>query len=292
MLVIEGCLITSDAMGCQKKICQKIVDKKADYLICVKDNQPTLCSNIENTFTQHIANHPEDPEPEENSNWICLVIEGCLITSDAMGCQKKICQKIVDKKADYLICVKDNQPTLCSNIENTFTQHIANHPEDPEPEENSNLFAETIEQGHGRHEHRRCWIFNDIAAIDPDNEWAKLTQFAVIQRDRLVKSRQTTETHCYIMSREMSAKSVLENARSHWNIENGEHWQLDVSFNEDASKVHERTATKNLATVRRCCLNAHKMSQRFPKKSMKRRVELAGLDEEYRTELIKEYSFL
>ena len=152
-----------------------------------------------------------------------LVIEGCLITSDAMGCQKKICQKIVDKKADYLICVKDNQPTLCSNIENTFTQHIANHPEDPESEENSNLFAETIEQGHGRHEHRRCWIFNDIAAIDPDNEWAKLTQFAVIQRDRLVKSRQTTETHCYIMSREMSAKSVLENARSHWNIENGEH---------------------------------------------------------------------
>ena len=153
-----------------------------------------------------------------------LAIEGCLITSDAMGCQKNICQKIVDKKADYLICVKDNQPTLCSNIENTFAQHIADHPEDPVPEENSNLFAETVEQRHGRHEHRRRWVFDDIAAIDPDKEWPKLTQFAVIQRDRLVKSKQTTETHCYIMSREMSAKSVLEGVRSHWSIENSEHW--------------------------------------------------------------------
>ena len=221
-----------------------------------------------------------------------LVIEGCLITSDAMGCQKSICQKIIDKKADYLICVKDNQPTLCNKIEEVFTQHLAEHPEDPVPEKSDGQFAESIEQGHGRHEHRRCWVFNDVSDVDPDLEWPKLTQIAVIQRDRLVKSKQTTETHCYIMSREMSAQSVLEAARSHWAIENAEHWQLDVSFNEDASKIHERTATKNVATIRRCCLNAHKLSQHFPKKSMKRRVELAGLDEDYRTELIKEYSFL
>ena len=220
-----------------------------------------------------------------------LVIEGSLITSDAMGCQKDICQKIVDKKADYLICAKGNQPTLCSNIEKVFTKHMEDHPKDPEPSDVDAFFAETEEQSRNRQEHRRCWVFNGVSEIDPGQEWAKLTQFAVIQRDRLIGSIQTTELHCYIMSREMSAKNILESIRSHWSIENGQHWKLDVSFAEDASKIHERTAVKNVATVRRCCFNAHNLSDHFSKKSMKRRVELAGLDEEYRTELIREHSF-
>ena len=220
-----------------------------------------------------------------------LVIEGCLITSDAMGCQKDICKKIVDKKADYLICAKGNQPTLCDNIKKVFTKHLADHPRDPEPSDTEEFFAETVEQSRNRQEHRRCWVFNDVLAIDPDQEWAKLTQFAVVQGDRLIGSKQTTELHCYIMSREMPAKSVLESVRSHWSIENSQHWKLDVSFNEDASKIHERTAAKNVATIRRCCFNAHNLSDRFPKESMKSRIELAGLDDEYRTELIREHSF-
>ena len=156
-----------------------------------------------------------------------LVIEGCLITSDAMGCQKDICKKIVDKKADYLICAKANQPTLCDNIEQVFIKHMADHPKDPEPSDTEAFFAETEEQSRNRQEHRRCWVFNDVLAIDPDQEWAKLTQFAVIQRDRLIGSKQATELHCYIMSREMPAKSVLESVRSHWSIENSQHWKLD-----------------------------------------------------------------
>ena len=223
-----------------------------------------------------------------------LVIEGCLITSDAMGCQKAICQKIVDNKADYLICAKDNQPTLCENIERVFEQHIAAHPEDPEPSEDNTSFAETEEQNRGRQEHRRCWVFGGdaiIAAVDPDGEWPKLTQIAVIQRDRRVGPKQSTELHCYIMSRDLTASSVLESARSHWHIENKQHLRLDVSFAEDASKIHERTAVKNVATVRRCCQNAHDLSDRYANKSLKRRIELAGLDEEYRTELVREHSF-
>ena len=220
-----------------------------------------------------------------------LVIEGCLLTSDAMGCQKDICKKIVDKKADYLICTKGNQPTLCDNIEQVFIKHMADHPKDPVSSDANELFAETEEQSRNRQEHRRCWVFNDVLAIDPNQEWAKLTQFAVIQRDRRIGSKQTTELHCYIMSREMSAKSVLENARSHWSIENSQHRKLDVSFNEDASKIHERTAVKNVATIRRCAFNAHNLSDHFPKESMKSRIVLAGLDEEYRTELIREHSF-
>jgi len=224
-----------------------------------------------------------------------LVIEGCLITSDAMGCQKAICQKIVDRKADYLICAKSNQPTLCDNIEQVFKQYITDNPEDPVPSEVDAFFAETEEQNRGRQEHRRCWVFGGddiIAAVDPEGEWPKLTQIAVIQRDRRVGSKQSTELHCYIMSRVLPARSVLEGVRSHWDIENKQHLKLDVSFAEDASKIHERTAVKNVATARRLSLNVHSLSDRFAKKSMKRRVELAGLDEEYRTELVREHSFI
>nr|WP_245673274.1 ISAs1 family transposase [Endozoicomonas ascidiicola] len=217
-----------------------------------------------------------------------LFVEGALITSDAMGCQKTICKKIIEKKADYLLCAKENQPTLSSNIEACFTQYLENHQKDPKPEDNNPAFAETIEKNKGRQEHRRCWVFNNVADIDPKQEWPGLQQFSVIQRDRLIGKKQTTELHFYIESREMTAASVLSAARNHWSTENGQHLSLDVSFREDASKIHERTAAKNIATVRRWCFNAHKKSCRFEKESMASRIELAGLDADYRTELVLE----
>ncbi|WP_422491691.1 ISAs1 family transposase [Endozoicomonas sp. ALE010] len=219
-----------------------------------------------------------------------LVLEGALITMDAMGCQVAICKKIVEKKADYLICVKNNQPTLHNRIDTVFEQYIEENPTDPDPDDEENpFFAETIEKSRNRQEHRRSWVFNNIKSlVDPGNEWPGLEHCAIIQRDRLIDSRQSTELNFYITSREMTAKSVLAAARNHWSTENKQHWELDVSFSEDASKIHERTATKNIATLRRCCYNAHKQSTHFEKESMCRRAELAGLDEDYRTELILE----
>nr|MDT0253106.1 ISAs1 family transposase [Endozoicomonas sp.] len=152
----------------------------------------------------------------------------------------------------------------------------------------SPAFAESTEINRGRYEHRRCWVFNNIDDIDPKHEWPGLKQFSVIQRDRLIGKKQTTEVHCYIESREMTASSVLAAVRNHWSIENGQHLSLDVSFKEDASKIHERTAAKNVATVRRWCFNAHKLSSYFEKESMAGRIELAGLDQDYRTKLVLE----
>ncbi|MFK0571040.1 ISAs1 family transposase [Endozoicomonas sp.] len=183
---------------------------------------------------------------------------------------------------------KDNQRTLCSNIEAVFTQYIEEHSDDPEPADDVPAFAESTEINRGRYEHRRCWVFNNIDDIDPKHEWPGLKQFSVIQRDRLIGKKQTTEVHCYIESREMTASSVLAAVRNHWSIENGQHLSLDVSFKEDASKIHERTAAKNVATVRRWCFNAHKLSSYFEKESMAGRIELAGLDQDYRTKLVLE----
>lgn len=177
---------------------------------------------------------------------------------------------------------------MSSNIEAYFSQYIEEHPDDPAPDDDEPTFAETIEKNRGRQEHRRCWVFNDIEVIDPNHEWPGIKQFSVIQRDRLVGKKQTTELHFYIESRELTASSVLAAVRNHWSIENGQHLSLDVSFEEDASKIHERTAAKNVATVRRWCFNAHKQSSRFGKESMASRIQLAGLDQDYRTELVLE----
>ena len=140
-----------------------------------------------------------------------------------------------------------------------------------------------------RYEHRRCWVFNNVTdRVDPDEVWPGLKQCAIIQRDRLKGGKQTTEVHCYISSRILPASSFLAAVRHHWSIENGQHRTLDVSFGEDASKIHERTAAKNVATIRRCCFNLHKVSSRYWDKSMARRLNLAAMDEDYRTELVLE----
>ena len=114
----------------------------------------------------------------------------------------------------------------------------------------------------------------------------------MVQRDRTVNLKQSTELHYYISSRVNEAKSALASIRNHWSIENGQHLRLDISFGEDASKIRERTATRNVATLRRCCFNAHKLSNYYSKESMNRRIELAGLNSDYRTKLILEHSFV
>ena len=189
--------------------------------------------------------------------------------------------------------LKKNQPTLYANIEALFAKHIEEHPADPETTDDTNpAFAETLEKNRNRYEHRRCWEFENIATvIDPEGQWPGLKQCAVIQRDRLIGNKQTSEIHFYISSRPMTASSVLESVRNHWSIENGQHRTLDVSFGEDDSKIHERTATKNVATMRRCNFNAHRLSTRYEKESMRRKARLAAMDEEYRTELILERTF-
>ncbi len=104
----------------------------------------------------------------------------------------------------------------------------------------------------------------------------------------MIGSKQTTEVHFYISSRKLTAESALTSVRHHWSIENGQHRTLDVSFGEDASKIHERTATKNVATIRRCCFNLHKLSSVCEKKSMARRLKFAGMNDAYRTSLVLE----
>ena len=161
-----------------------------------------------------------------------LALDGALVTIDAMGCQTAIADKIVERGADYLLAVKDNQPSLSSAIGDAFLDF------------DTERFGQCVEQsntGHGRLERRRCWVCTDPEVIEPlSHTWKGLKSLVVIESERtVVGGRTTREQHRYISSRAASAEFFLSARREHWSVENGLHWVLDVAFREDESRVRE-----------------------------------------------------
>lgn len=179
-----------------------------------------------------------------------LRIEGCLVTIDAMGCQKEIAGKIVDRGADYMLGVKDNQPTLSATISAIFEEAL----HDPDFSANHST---TTEKAHGRTEVRRCWIMG----IDPEcgasfAEWTKARSIVLVERERTVGDKTSIERSHYITSRSrISAKAALAATRAHWGIENQLHWVLDVAFREDDCRVRAGYAAENFAVIRHIALN-------------------------------------
>jgi predicted transposase YbfD/YdcC len=183
-----------------------------------------------------------------------LEVKGALITIDAMGCQKEIAQTIVDKKADYLLTVKDNQPTLRANLEAYFEKALEN---DFAGLQHSSY--ETEDKSHGRKE-TRCY---DIIVDPPEfnaPEWPTLRVIGMCCRDRTSNGHNSTEVIFFIGSRKASAKVYGKALRDHWSIENNLHWQLDVSFAEDDNRVSRRQGAENLALLRRLTLTLLKQN--------------------------------
>ena len=179
-----------------------------------------------------------------------LELDGAVVTIDAMGCQTEIAEKIVEKKADYVLAVKGNQPTLHEGIVDFFLDQMEDD------------FArvkvgrhETRKKGHGRIEHRTyyvCDIPNDL----PDaSRWAGLKRIGVAISDTVRGGQPCDEVRYYIMSKAMNARSFGAAVRSHWGIENSLHWQLDMSFGEDRSRVRKDHADANMGALRRAALS-------------------------------------
>jgi predicted transposase YbfD/YdcC len=180
-----------------------------------------------------------------------LHIKGTVVTIDAAGCQKQIAAKIVERGADYLLAVKDNQPTLHADIQTAF----ATVTDDPNYETLVD-FAETKDRGHGRTEHRRCHVCYDLSAISRQHDWAKLGSIVMVEVDRTVGDKTSTERRYYISSnKRLRAKTALATVRSHWGIENRLHWVLDVAFREDDCRVRAGNAAENFAVLRHFTMN-------------------------------------
>lgn len=181
-----------------------------------------------------------------------LVIEKCLVTIDAMGCQKKIAEKIIERKSDYFFAVKDNQPNLHSAIKKLFHES-----DDEEFNLNFSKCSKVSNKGHGREETRRCWVCTDLTKLECDiSGWKQIQAIIVVESERKVKGESTTiEQRFYISSTKKSAKYFLNASRSHWHIENKLHWSLDVSFREDESRLRKGDGAENFAIIRRIALN-------------------------------------
>jgi predicted transposase YbfD/YdcC len=177
-----------------------------------------------------------------------LDLEGALVTIDAMGCQKAIAEKITDKKGDYVLTVKENQPTLYEQIERLDEAAMEKDYAgiDSSGEE---------EKGHGRQEYRACWVLTDLEGLEERSKWAGLRSVIVVVRDRTVGDKNSCEKHYYISSRKMSAEQFLKVIRGHWSIENTLHWVLDVVFDEDGSRVRKDHAPENFGLLRRMAVS-------------------------------------
>jgi predicted transposase YbfD/YdcC len=180
-----------------------------------------------------------------------LRIEDATVTIDAAGCQKEIAQKIVEAGADYMLAVKDNQPTLFSEVQRAFEVAA----EDPKFEKLVD-FVETTDAGHGRTEVRRCLTCTDVASISVRSDWPKLSSVVMLEAERTANGKTSTTRRYFISSRKrLSAQDALAIVRSHWSIENSLHWVLDVAFREDDCRVRAGNAAENFVMMRHFTMN-------------------------------------
>jgi predicted transposase YbfD/YdcC len=188
-----------------------------------------------------------------------LDVHGALVTIDAMGCQKAIAQKVVDGGGDYVLAVKDNQPHLLADIQESIAKVLETGQEGIAYDT-----YETKDQGHGRQETRSYLIMTDLEGIRNRQEWAGLQVIGMYTSTRIVQGERSDEAHYFIGSRRADARVYGKAVRGHWGIENSLNWHMDVTFGEDANRVQRRHGAENLALLRRLALA---LLKRHPEKA-------------------------
>ncbi len=204
-----------------------------------------------------------------------LEIQGCIVTIDAMGCQKEIATTIVDQEADYVLALKGNQGLLHEEIQ-LFFEDVKNHEFQGIPHD----FHETIDGDHGRIEIRRHWIISDIDWLADKPLWKNLHRIGMVEALRDTKEKVTTETRFYITSLPEKAKLFAHAVREHWGIENSLHWVLDIAFREDESRIRKDNGAQNFASLRHIALNLLKQES-SNKRGIKAKRLRAGWDQNY-----------
>jgi len=205
-----------------------------------------------------------------------LELSGCIVTIDAIGCQKEIARQIVDQGADYVLALKGNQGKLYADAKTLFEDAQAIDFTDCD-------YHRTVDKGHGRIEIRECWATAHpeyIAALYKPELWAELQTVIMVRAERRIGDKCETETRYYISSLPGDAKRLLNAVRQHWHIENRLHWVLDVTFREDDSRIRTGNAPQNMAVIRHMALNLLKQEQ-STKLSMRSKRLKAGWDEDY-----------
>jgi predicted transposase YbfD/YdcC len=210
-----------------------------------------------------------------------LELKGALVTIDAAGCQKEIARQVRDQGGDYLLAVKGNQPSLYDAVHAVFDRaceaDFAGVTHDG---------AESVEDGHGRHEERYATVIYGPQGLPP--EWPDVAAVVLVGREREVKGERTDTAHYYITSLRGTASELGRLIRRHWSVENELHWCLDVAFREDANKTASGHAGANLGLVRRVA--ASLLKQDGEKGSIKAKRLRAGWDDGYRLQVLQGFT--
>ena len=247
VVAIDGKLVLSEAEGTVRRSHDKGAGKEAIHLVSAWASANTLTLGQVKT--------------EEKSKEITAIprllelldLGGCIVTIDAMGCQKEIARGIVDREADYLLAVKENQGRLYQDIRDLF-EGAGERGFDGVPHD----CATTLNKGHGRIERRECWVISDPACLEylsTGKDWPGLRSVMKVAGRRETDSGAGVHSRYYISSLAGPAEQMLRAARAHWSIENSLHWSLDVTFREDQSRMRKDHSPQNMAALRQIAHN-------------------------------------
>jgi predicted transposase YbfD/YdcC len=225
---------------------------------------------------------------EEKSNEITAIpelidqidVKGATVTIDAMGCQKEIAKKIIAAGGDYVLAVKDNQPTLHQAIKAFFDEHL-----DDDLRTVRHRRHETCETSHGRRDERYYYVAKLPDDFPLKDEWAGLKAIGLAVRMTEKKDGTTSDdARFFISSRYASGPRFAQAVRGHWGIENSLHWVLDVTFDEDQSRTRNRHMANNLSWLRRFAISL--LKQHPSKHSIKGKSEMAGWNNDFLMEVL------
>lgn len=232
-----------------------------------KNNMLTLCQEKVNDKSNEITAIP---------NLVDLLdLENCVVTIDAMGCQKEIAAKIRAKKGDYILQVKDNQKDLKGQIEKLFNT-----------QKTSNEYVE-LDTGHGRMEKRVCRVIDNLTFLDGKEDWKDLKTIVEIRSEIYQKKTQqkSESIRYYISSTAANSKQMAQDIRSHWSIENNLHWNLDVIFKEDLQLKRKGNSTENFNMILKLALGLLD-GEKTKKKSKNIKRLIASIDDSYREKIL------
>lgn len=210
-------------------------------------------------------------------------IKGATVTIDAMGCQKDIAERIVNKGGDYVLAVKENQPTLHAKVRGLM--------QEARQEDLAGWAGDVFEQtdgGHGRIETRKVWCTSEVQWLgEVAHEWPGLRSVVMVEARRQESGKASgTECRYYISTRDgRDARSMGESVRGHWGIENRLHWLLDVVFQEDQSRIRKGHGAENFSRLRRIALNLLRR-EKASKASIRGKRKLAGWDNDFLLKLV------
>lgn len=220
-----------------------------------------------------------------------LELSGCIVTIDAMGCQKKIAREIIEADADYVLALKGNQETVHQEVKEFLDQTLAEkqQPRPPRaqlpPAAASLASLETVEKDHGRLETRRYYQSSELAWFADLEQWEGLKSVGMVEATRTVEAKTSVERRYYLSSLPVNIELFARAVRSHWGVENKLHWVMDVCFREDQSRARAGYAAENLATLRRLALNLLKR-EKTKKRGIRGKQLNAGWDHAYLLRLL------